>query len=162
MKTILLALTLATMLATPLLARNIAVPENNPVAIVKVPDDWKIEEIEYGDSAVSPDKDIFFSVESADKANVDAMMKNNKSWMKENKIDDSVDPKSQEMTFGGIDGKVFRFDTTDENGPTRVDFVVLPTGDQRVIFLTLWGSGEERAKHSSEIDAIMNSVKAIR
>ena len=90
------------------------------------------------------------------------MMKNNEDWMKENGIDGSVKPTQTEMTFGGLSGTVFRFDTKDDDGPTRVDFVLLPAGKDRVIFLTLWGSTDERASHSAEIDGIMNSVKAIQ
>lgn len=148
--------------ASPTWARNIAVPDSDPAAIVTVPDNWKFAEIEFGYSAVSPDKDVFFSVEHANKNKIDAMMKANKAWMKDNKIDGSVKPTETEMNFGGLSGTVFRFDTKDEDGPTRVDFVLLTAGKNRVIFLTLWASTKEREKHSSEIDAIMNSVKAIQ
>jgi hypothetical protein len=153
---------LVILLAGPALARNIAAPAKDPVATVTVPDSWKFEEIDYGYSAVSPGKDVFFSVEYANKNKIDAMMANNEAWMKENGIDGSVTPAKSEMDFGGLSGTVFRFDTKDADGPTRVDFVVLPSGKDRVIFLTLWGSSDERKKHSDEVEAIMKSVKAIQ
>jgi hypothetical protein len=162
MKKLLLLATFCALYASAANARNIAVPADDPSAIVTVPDDWKVEEIEFGSSAVSPDKDIFFSVESATKNKIDAMMKNNKAWMRENKIDGSVKPTESEMSFGGLPGTVYRFDTKDADGPTRVDFVLLPAGKNRVIFLTLYGSDKERKDHSAEIDSIMNSVKAIQ
>jgi hypothetical protein len=150
------------LLAGPALARNIAVPAKDPAATVTVPDNWKFDEIDYGYSAMSPGKDVFFSVEYAAKNKIDAMMKNNEDWMKENGIDYSVKPTELEMDFSGLKGTVYRFDTKDEDGPTRVDFVLLPGGKDRVIFLTLWGSADERKKHADEIDAIMNSVKPIQ
>jgi hypothetical protein len=162
MSKFLLAAAVLALLAGPAIARNIAVPANDPAATVTVPDNWKFEEIDYGYSAMSPGKDVFFSVEYAGKDKIDAMMKNNEDWMKENGIDGSVKPTQTEMTFGGLSGTVFRFDTKDDDGPTRVDFVLLPAGKDRVIFLTLWGSTEERASHAAEIDGIMNSVKAIQ
>jgi len=162
MKQFLIGASLLACLVSPAFARNIAVPANDPVALVTVPDSWKFEEIDYGYSAVSPGKDVFFSVEYADKNKIDAMMENNKVWMKENGIDGTVKPVEAEMDFGGLSGTVFRFDTKDEEGPTRVDFVLLPGGKNRVIFLTLWGSSEERKKHSDEVEAIMKSVKAIQ
>jgi hypothetical protein len=162
MKKRILCALIVVLAASPTWARNIAVPDSDPAAIVTVPDSWKFNEIEYGYSAISPDKDIFFSVEHANANKIDAMMKANKAWMKENKIDGSVKPTETEMTFGGLSGTVFRFDTKDENGPTRVDFVLLTAGKNRVIFLTLWASAEERTNHASEIDSIMNSVKAIQ
>ncbi len=162
MSKFLLGASMLVLLAAPAMARNIAVPADDPAATVTVPDNWKFEEIDYGYSAVSPDMDVFFSVEYANKNKIDAMMKNNEKWMKENGIDYSVKPTQTEMDFGGLSGTVYRFDTKDDDGPTRVDFVLLPGGKNRVIFLTLWGSTEERQAHSAEIDAIMNSVKAIQ
>jgi hypothetical protein len=162
MKTFLLGAAVAALLAGPALARNVAVPTSDPAALVTVPDSWTFQEIDYGYSAVSPDKEVFFSVEFASKNKIDAMMKNNKDWMKENGIDGSVKPTESEMDFGGLPGTVYRFDTKDENGPTRVDFVLLPAGKERIIFLTLWGSQQERENHRAEIGAIMESVKAIK
>ncbi len=40
-------------------SRNFAVPAKNPVITLNVPDNWKVEEIEFGFSAVSPGKDVF-------------------------------------------------------------------------------------------------------
>jgi hypothetical protein len=162
MKKLLLTASLLALLASPATARNIAVPANDPAATITVPDSWKFTEIDYGYSAESPGKDVFFSVEYARANKIDAMMENNQAWMKENGIDGSVKPTKVEMSFGGLSGTVFRFDTKDENGPTRVDFVLLPGGKDRVIFLTLWGSEAERKKHSDDVDAIMNSVKPIQ
>ena len=162
MKKLFLVATICVFLSAIAEARNIAVPTNDPSAIITVPDNWKFEEIDFGYSAVSPDKDVFFSVEYAAKNKIDAMLKNNQKWMKENGIDGSVKPTENEMAFGGLPGTVYRFDTKDSDGPTRVDFVLLPAGKNRVIFLTLWASDKEREKHSSEIDSIMNSVKAIQ
>ena len=162
MKKLVFLATLCVLLTSAANARNIPVPADDPSAIVTVPDGWKFEEIDFGYSVVSADKDIFFSVESATKDKVDAMMKNNREWMKENKIDGSVKPVEKEMTFNGLQATVFRFDTKDADGPTRVDFILISGGKNRVIFLTLWGSDKDRKSHASEIDSIMNSVKAIQ
>jgi hypothetical protein len=162
MKKLVFLATLCALLTSAANARNIAVPADDPAAVVAVPDTWKVGEIEFGYSAFSPGKDVFFSVESATKNDIGAMMKNNKAWMKENDIDGSVKPTESEMTFGGLPGTVFRFETKDSNGPTRVDFVLISVGKNREIFLTLYGSDKERKKHSSEIDSIMNSFKAIQ
>ncbi len=47
-------------------------------------------------------------------------------------------------------GTVYRFDTEDDDGPTEVDFVLLPGGKNRVIFLTLVGLGG-RAQRSTRM-----------
>ena len=155
------AAALLSVLAGPALARNIAVPSTDPAATVSVPDNWKFSEIEYGYSAISPGKDVFFSVEFATKNTLDAMMKATKVWMKENGIDGSVKPKEVEANFGGLPATVYQFNTKDDNGPTVVEFILMPAGKNRILFVTIWGSDEERAKHGKEIDAIMSSFKAI-
>jgi hypothetical protein len=81
--------------------------------------------------------------------------------MKENEIDFSKKPVEREMDFNGISGSVLRYETTDGNGPTIVDFVLLPAGKNRVVMLTLWGSEAERSKHKAAIKSIMDSVRPI-
>jgi len=162
MKKLLMLTTCCALLADVANARNIAVPPKDPGAVITVPDAWKFEEFNSGYSAVSPDKDIFFSVEHTTKSKVETLFKNNKKWMKENDIDGSVKPTEDVVTLGGLSGMAYRFDTKDANGPTRVDFILLPAGKDRVMLLTLWASDKEREKHSSAIDGIMNSVKAIQ
>ncbi|HEY8566845.1 MAG TPA: hypothetical protein VIL65_15215 [Beijerinckiaceae bacterium] len=161
MKNFLLGAALILGLAMPAAAKNFAVPDKDPAVVLSVPDTWDTEEIAYGYSAWSPGKDVFFSVEFASGANVKGMQKNNETWMKENDINAEIQPQEVEMDFNGIKGQVLRFDTTDANGKTLVDFVIIPAGKQRVVMLTLWGSPEERKKHNAAIDQIMNSVRPI-
>ncbi|KAB0264947.1 hypothetical protein [Microvirga brassicacearum] len=161
MKKLLLSFAVLSMLATPLSAKNFAVPDKDPAATLTVPDNWKVEEIEYGFSAQSPGDDVFFSMEYASKKKLDGMMKTNEAWMKDNDIDFSKKPEEREMDFNGISGTVLRYDTTDANGPTLVDFVLLPAGKNRVVMLTLWGSETERKKHKAAITSIMESVRPI-
>jgi hypothetical protein len=72
-----------------------------------------------------------------------------------------VTPKQTEGIFAGLEATNFRYDTTDKNGPTRVDLMLLPGGNNRVIMLSIWASEAERARYREAIDAIMGSVKAI-
>lgn len=161
MKKLLLSLAVLSLFATSLSAKNFAVPDKDPAATLTVPDNWKIEEIEFGFSAQSPGRDVFFSMEYASKKKLDAMMKTNEEWMKENEIDFGKKPEEREMDFNGISGTVLRYDTTDANGPTIVDFILLPAGKNRVVMLTLWGSETERSKHKVAIKSIMDSVRPI-
>ncbi|WP_298962602.1 hypothetical protein [uncultured Methylobacterium sp.] len=161
MKSFLFGAAMLAALAAPAQARNFAVPDKNPAVILSVPDKWDIDEIEYGYSAKSPDGGIFFSVEYADKKKLDGMMAANKKWMKKNKIDANVKTQEREMDFSGTKGEVVRFDTTDANGKTLVDFVFIDGGADQVIMLTLWGSEEERADNKAAVAAIMASVKPI-
>lgn len=160
MKKIMLGLVLAAALTVPAVARNFAVPAKNPAVTVVVPDKWKTEEIDFGYSAKSPDGDVFFSVESASVKKIDAMLDNNTKWMKENKIK-SVAPEKKTMDFNGVSGDVLRYVTTDENGPTIVDFVLMQGGKNTMVMFTLWASEKERTANEKDIDAIMNSIKPL-
>ncbi|MBN9082713.1 MAG: hypothetical protein BGP04_00810 [Rhizobiales bacterium 62-17] len=144
----------------PAAAKNFAVPDKNPAITLTIPDNWKTEEIEYGYSARPSDEAVFFSVEFASARNIDKMMANNEAWMKENEIK-QVKPIKAEMPINGISSTVFQFRTTDANGPTTVEFILMPAGNERVIMITVWGNDEEREKHGKAIDGIFGSIKPI-
>ncbi len=149
-------------LSTPAFAKNFAVPADDPAATIALPDDWKLTEIDYGYSAMSPDKDIFFSVEYAGGKSVEEMTALNDSWLKENNIKLEGEPEKTEDDFNGIKGSVLMYKATDENGPTKLTFGLIPAGKGRVIMLTLWGSSDERKAHMDEIGKILGSIKPIQ
>lgn len=155
-----LATFVALLYVAPAAAKNFAVPDKNPAITLTVPNNWKTQEIEYGYSARPPDEAIFFSVEFASARNIDKMMATNEAWMKENEIK-QVKPIQAEIPINGISSTVFQFRTTDANGPTKVDFILMPAGNERVIMITVWGSDEERATHSKALDDIFGSIKSI-
>lgn len=161
MRKLLAAVALMGLLATSAHARNLAVPDKDPAVVLTVPDNWKMQEIAYGYSAESPGKDVMFFVEFASAKNVDAMLANNETWMKENKIK-KVEPVKAEAPLNGIPATIFQFKTSDANGPTTVDFIMLPGGKNRMIMLTVWGNDEEREKHGKALDSIFSSIKAIQ
>jgi hypothetical protein len=156
----LLAVILVCTAVAPGIAKNLAVPAKDPVATLMIPDTWKQKEIEFGYSGTSPDEAIFFSVEYARSDRIDKLFALNDDWMKENKIVQKGEPKQQEITLGGLAAKLFTYQATDENGPTEVDFVIIPAG-KRIVLLTLWGSEKEQKDNKADIDSIKNSIKAI-
>ena len=161
MKKFIAAIVVSAFLATPAFARKLTAPANDAVFVVTIPDKWKTKEIEYGYQAKSPDNDIFFSIEASSEKNKDAFKKANAEWMKENGIDMGVAPKQASMDFNGVTGNVLRFETKDENGPTVVEFVILPTGKKSMVMIKLWGSEAERKANEADINAIMGSIKPI-
>ncbi len=138
-------------------ARTVAVPPNDPAIVVTLPSSWKTEKIDYGYSAMSPNNDVFLSVEYAKAANVEGMMKLNDDWMKENSIK-PVKPTKEEGTLNGIPVTHFAFDTTDENGPTLVDFFLMEA-NKHAALITIWGSIAERKTHKTDVDAFISSLK---
>jgi hypothetical protein len=145
----------------PGMAKNMAVPTNDPIATLTIPDTWDMEQIDYGYSAEAPDGTVKFYVEYASAARLDKMFATNDEWMEENSIKPKGKAVEKEMELGGLPAKIFTYQATDENGDTIVDFVVMPGGKGRTILLTLWGSQEEREANKADIIAIQSSIKAI-
>jgi hypothetical protein len=162
MKKLLLGAALLSIMSGPVFAKNFAIPADDPAATIALPDNWTLTEIEYGYSVVSPDKDIFFSVEYAGGKRLDGMKKLNDEWLKDNSIKIDDQPETIESDFNGIKGSILRFKAKDENGPTNVNFGIIPAGKGRVIMLTLWGSDEEQKAHDAEITKILGSLKPIQ
>jgi hypothetical protein len=161
MRTILLAATILCLThATAALAKNFAVPEKNPAATLSIPDNWKIEKIEYGYSAKPEDDSLFFSVEYAGASRIGKMLDNNSEWMKENHIRPKGAPVEKEIEVGGLSGKLLHFEATDDEGDTLVDFLFV-NGNGRLIMFTLWGSEEALQAHQADVETIESSLKAI-
>jgi len=148
------------LLAFPAVAKNFAVPAKNPAITITLPNNWSTEEIEYGFQARPGDEGIFLSMESAEARQIDKMLSDTQKWMRGNKIK-AVEPIKAEMKLNGIESTVFQFRTSDENGPTTVDLILMPAGNNRVMMLTVWGNDEERETHAKALDAIFGSIKSI-
>jgi hypothetical protein len=148
-------------LTLPAAAATFALPPKNPAITMVLPDAWKPEEIDYGYSAMSPDQDVFFSVEYADSKSIDKMTDNNAAWMKENKIVPTAEAVKSAVDFHGLKGDLLHFAAKDENGPTNVDFVFSDAGHGRIFMFTLWASDAEMKNHADDFDKIVKSIKPI-
>lgn len=148
------------LLLSPAFAKNFAVPSKNPTVTVTLPDKWSTEEIEYGFQARPEDEAIFLSIESAASKQIEKMISDTNKWMRDNKIK-PVEPIKAEMKINGIESTVFQFRTEDENGPTTVDLILMPAGNERVMMFTVWGNDKERETHAAALDSIFGSIKSI-
>jgi len=139
-------------------ARTVAVPDGNPSLAMTFPEAWKTRPIDYGYSALSPDKDVFVSIEYArGEDDVAAMLRLNEDWMKENAIK-PVEPTRDEGKVNGIPFTHLEFDTTDADGKTLVDFFMMSAG-KHMAMITVWGSVSERNRHQDDIMAMLNSIR---
>ena len=148
-------------LSLPASAATFALPPKNPKITMVLPDSWKPHEIDYGYSAISPDQDVFFSVEYTDAKSIDKMTDDNAEWMKDNKIVPTAEAVKSKVDFHGLSGDVLHFVAKDDNGPTNVDFVFTDAGHDRIFMFTLWASDEEMKNHAADFDKIVKSIKPI-
>ncbi|MDB5559568.1 MAG: hypothetical protein JWQ36_2502 [Enterovirga sp.] len=161
MRKLLLGAALAAAFASSAWAKNLAVPTDDPAVTLTIPNTWTMQEIDFGYSATSPEKDVAFYVEYAEGKRVKAMTDLNKQWLQDNNIKTLGKPEEMELDFNGVKGSVLKFKAKDDNGPTNVNFAFIPAGKDRVIMLTIWGSDEEQAKVGKDIDVILSSIKPI-
>ena len=144
----------------PVLAKNLAFPEQSPIGTIVLPDSWKPREIEFGWEAKSPNDDIYFSIEMINDKLIDKVANSTDAWMKDNKIQLKANPVVEELTLGGLFAKAFKYQATDENGPTVV-YQVFVMAKKGAALITIWGSEEEQKTREKELDMIMNSIKAV-
>ncbi len=161
-KKMMLAAAIVATLAMPAVAKNLAVPEKNPVATLSIPDSWELIEADFGYSAVSEDEEVIFSIESASGARIDKLFEANEKWMIEQDIVPKGKAVEEELVIGGIPAKAFTYQATDAEGDTVIDFVVLPAGNNRIMLITLWASEEGRAANKADISDLLMSIKAIK
>ncbi len=80
--------------------------------------------------------------------------------MKENKIKPKGDAVKSDIEVNGLKATLFRYDATDEDGDTILEFLLIPA-NKRVVLITLWGSEAERDANKADIMAIESSLKPI-
>ncbi len=144
----------------PALAKNLAFPEKNPIGTIVLPDSWKPREIEFGWEAKSPNDDIYLSIEMINDKLINKVANSNDAWMKDNKIQLKPNPIVEDLMLGGLFAKAFKYQATDENGPTVIYQVFVMAGKGAAL-ITIWGSEEEQKTREKELNTIMNSIKAI-
>jgi hypothetical protein len=144
-------------------AKNFAIPDENPVATLSLPNGWKPTDIEHGVEAKSPDGDIYFSAESSSPKGFDSLMDDNVQWMKDNKIrPDTPKPAEKDITYNGMQGHVLSWNAHDEDGATILDFIILAPTSKRLLLLTVWASEQERTHHIDELNGIMASLHPVQ
>lgn len=146
-------------------AKSVSLPDNAPAMSAVLPDSWKPTETERGMEATSPGGDVYASVEYAKdyKADLKALMEANGKWMKENKIvPNSPQSQDRDFTINGMPAHEMSFAAKDKDGPTKVTFTLIELPKDAIGVVTIWASDKERASQSKSVDAILNSVKAIR
>jgi hypothetical protein len=145
----------------PAAAKNLALPPNDPIATMWLPDSWKITKIDSGWEATSPDGAVYFSVEYAKgDRGIDKMAKQTEKWMVRNKIKVG-DPKEQEIEISGLKSKMMSFAGTYNGDDTEVHITFVPAGNERVLMFTVWANKEEQEANESDLKKMIESFKTI-
>lgn len=163
MKKLFLAATTALMMASLIGAADAAkykFPGEDPVASVRIPDDWESSETESGVQATSPDESVYLSIDVADASSIDEVMDDAVAWLGEQGV--TVNPSTarrSEDTLNGKDIIYVSWDGEDKDGPASIGLAALVMNADTILVLTYWGTKGEEEKNAGAINDILDSIR---
>lgn len=159
-----LAILFASMVASSsAFSATFKLPDDKPVVSITIPDSWKPEEIEKGVQGQTADSDVYLSVETTkNEKGMNAIIDDTFNMLKEHKVTlDTENKKENKFDLNGLPADELLFQGKDEDGPTVVSITFVSAKDTVLVF-TYWASPEGDKKHTKELSAIVQSVKAIK
>lgn len=162
-KPLLSFLLIATLSTVSASAKTMKVPDaESAIASITFPDSWQADEIENGVSGLSPDSAIYMAVVAVEnEKGMDAEIEGTFAMLKEHKVElDQSTKKENKFKIGEFDAEELLFQGKDSDGPAAVSITFVTMND-KVVVITYWVSTDEEAKHSEEVGAIVNSIKAL-
>ena len=162
MKRFLLACAVVAIMGTPALAKSFAIPSENPVATVVLPDDWDADEIDTGVEVNSKDNEVYMAFETVKSANAEEALNEGLDYIKSKgvKLDESS-MKQQETTIGGMKGIAVNFTGKDKDGDAQISLILLAASKDRLIMLTYWSSPEGAKANEDDLNKIADSIKPV-
>lgn len=143
-------------------AKTVKLPDaDDAVASITFPDEWKVEEVEGGYGADSPDNHVYISaVVVKNETDMNAAIDEVFAMLKEHKVElDESTKKEEKFKINGMDAEELLYQGTDEDGPTGVSIVFIPL-ENNLIILTYWVTTAEEARYQKTVGTIVNSLKA--
>jgi hypothetical protein len=160
MKTLTIAFALLIALVPAVFGATHRIPEDNAVATINTPAGWKANNYDKGVELISDDGEVYIAVEATDAKGVERSMDEAMQYLKSKGV--TVDAKTVKQSEGKLAGKdavMISWDGDDEEGPAKVQLMVVSvTNDIGVLFL-YWASPEGEKKHQKEISGIAESLK---
>jgi hypothetical protein len=163
MKKLSLALLLALALLTPSYGKTFKVPDEESIASITIPDDWKSKEIDSGVESQSADGEVYFYVEATDAKGIDKSIVEAVEYLSGQGV--TVDDKTMKQSEGKLNGMdVIEVDWkgSDKEGPAEISLSVVAVGADKALLVVYWATPEGTKKHIKTLGEIANSVKAIK
>ncbi|GLS21117.1 hypothetical protein GCM10007874_41340 [Labrys miyagiensis] len=162
MKRIILACAIAAIMSTPAFAKSFAIPSENPVATVVLPDDWNADEIDTGVEVTSKDDEVYMAFETVKASSAEEALNEGLDYLKAKgvKLDESS-MKQQEMTINGMKGLAVNFTGKDKDGDAEISLILLGASKDRLVMLTYWSSPEGAKANDDALNKIADSIKPV-
>ena len=160
MKTLRRAFAVCFALVASSLATTYKVPEDNTVATINAPAEWKANNYDKGIELTSDDGEVYIAIEATDAKGVEHSMDEAMEYLKNKGVTvDAKTVKQNEGKLSGRDAVMISWDGEDEDGPARVQLMVVSVTNEKGVLFLYWASPEGEKKHQKEISAIAESLK---
>ena len=146
-------------IATPGMAKTIKVSPENPVAIVDIPDGWKVVDTKRGFGVKSPDEEVFFWIETFTPDQRAGVVAEHESYFTQQGVEITGDPEVSTKDDRTVSMKSTHLPATWKGKPTVLRYLLidLHLPSQTQILLSYWASPEGDEEHDAAMDKIIAS-----
>jgi hypothetical protein len=141
-------------------AKEFAIPKDNPIATVVLPDDWETDDIDSGVEVTSKDGEVYIAFETVKATKIEAAIKEVIEYLVKKGVKlDAASMKQKEITVNGMPGADIDWTGTDKDGPTEISLTMLFPTKERLVMLTYWGTPEGGKANAEALGKIAQSIK---
>jgi len=146
-------------IATPGVAKTIKVTAAHPVAIVDIPDDWKVVDTKRGFGVNSPDEEVFFWIETFTPDQRASVVAEHERYFTRQGVRITGEPKVDKQGDQTVSIQSTSLPSTWKGEPTVLRYLAidLRLPSQTQILLSYWASPEGDREHDGAMDNIVAS-----
>lgn len=160
------AISLLALLAAPLpaFAGTFAIPADEPVATVSIPDAWEPKPYDGGAEGTSPDGKVYVAIEMVKADDVGKATEDGIKWFAKQGVE--IDPatmKTKDIKINDLPAFDITMSGKDKDGPAEVSLTLVATNSPtKFLFLYYWGSPEGAKANMDALMKIGNSLQATK
>ena len=156
-----LALILAASAAS---AGAFAIPADDPIATVSIPNSWDPKTYDGGVEATSQDGAIYVAIESVDAEDVKSATEEGLKFFIKSGVEIDFDAgKTKDIKINGLDAFDMSFTGKDKDGPANVSLTLVKTNAKsRFLMLYYWGSAVGEKANAADLAKISDSIQATK
>lgn len=145
------------------LAASYEVPEEEPVARLNFPDDWRTKHHDEFIEATSADGEAHVLVTKAEGRKVNESIGEVMRYIRGRSgiIFNSESMEQKPLTINGVELKTVSWTGKDMKGDLKITFAIMPMSGEEPLLVASWAHRETETKHQPAVRKILESVKRI-
>ena len=150
-------------IAMPGVAKTMKVTPERPVAIVDIPDDWEVVDTKRGFGVKSPDKEVYFWIETFTPDQRASVVEEHVRYFTRQGVQITGEPKVKTQSDQTLSVQETDFSATWKEKPTVLRYLVidLHLPSQTQILLSYWASPDGDQEHDDEMSEIVGSFRQL-